>query len=161
MRYVRFFGAGVFGAILLFNLWGAMRLQPKRAFDSPYYNRLPDSLDPLIAFLDENGVTHIWTDVGIAPILMFKTQEKILAADYYDSYIAGGLIRFPDVLAEVEAAGNVVFVEPVSSQNPNPPIEQAFEAAGIDYEIRFILPELAVYIPTERIDPAVIASGLG
>lgn len=147
--------------VLALNLLGIFRLDPVIAFNSPYYDRLPTTLDPLIAYLDEQGINRVWTDVGIAHVLMFETGERIIAADYYDARIAGGLVRFPDALTAVESAQRVAFVVVVTPGQQNPPIQQALDAVGIPYSQARISPTLAVYIPTERIDPAQIAVGLG
>lgn len=143
------------------NLLGNLRLNAIKAFDSPYYNRLPDSLSPLIAYLDEQGISHVWTDVGIAQVLMFETNERIIAADYHDAYLAGGLIRFPDALAAVEAASKIAFVVPVLADQSDPPLQRALDAAGVHYTHVRVMPTLAVYVPDRPIDPAEIAQGLG
>jgi hypothetical protein len=140
---------------------GMLRLDPVVAFDSPYYNRLPTSLDPLIEALDAHGITHVWVDAGIGQVLVFQTRERIIAADYYDAYIAGGLVRFPDALAEVEAAPRAVFVVPIMAGQTDPPIRRALDAAGVDYTAIQVTPTLMLYIPKQRIDPATIAPGLG
>lgn len=143
------------------NLLGNLRLNAIKAFDSPYYSRLPDSLSPLIAYLDEQDISHVWTDVGIAQVLMFETNERIIAADYHDAYLAGGLIRFPDALAAVKAAPKIAFVVPVLPDQSDPPLQRALDAAGVRYTHVRVLPTLAVYVPDQPIDPAVIAPGLG
>jgi hypothetical protein len=166
MGRLRMRGSWLVGAVAVLlvlglNLWGAVCLDAVKAFDSPYYDRLPSSLVPLIAYLDEIGISHVWTDVGIAHILMFQTGERILAADYYDAYVAGGLVRFPDILAAVEAAPQVAFVIPVAPEEHAPQLERALDAAGVNYTHTHVTPTLAVYIPTQPIDPALVVSGLG
>lgn len=140
---------------------GMLRLDPVTAFDSPYYDRLPASLDPLIEALDAHNVTHVWVDAGIGQVLMFQTRERIIAADYYDARIAGGLVRFPDALEAVEAAPRAAFVVPVMAGQADPPLQRALNAAGVDYTAIRVIPTLMLYIPNERVDPSTVAQGLG
>lgn len=158
MRY-----AGVALALVTFglNLLSVSRLDPVKAFDSPYYDRLPESLEPLVAYLDAQGIAHVWTDAGIGHVLMFITGERIITADYYDTYLTEGFLRFPDALAKVEAAERTAFVVPVMPVQVAPPIERALDAAGVEYSVTDVLPTLRVYLPDEHLDPAVIAAGLG
>ena len=147
--------------VIMANLVHLAGVDVQRGFDSPYYNRLPRDLAPLVALLDEEQITHIWADNGIGHVLMFVTQERILAADYYDTYIAGGLLRFPDVLAAVEAAPRVALVVPILPGQLNPPLQQALDTAGVDYRLEHPLAELAVFIPAAPFDLARVAAGLG
>lgn len=158
-----FFAAAVMGFALLLclNLSGGLRADAQRGFDSPYYDRLPQTLDPLIAYLDANGFTHVWIDTGIAHLLLFHTGERILAADYYDAQIAGGLPRFPEVLATVEAADFAVYVVPILPGQTDFPLRRAFDAAGIAYRIDYPTPTLAVFVPDRRVHPSEVAAGLG
>ena len=121
----------------------------------------PANPHPLIETLDEHGITHVWTDAGIAHVLMFVSEERIVAADYYDAYLTEGYLRFPAALAVVEAADRTAFVVPVLPGQETPPIEGALDAAGVVYTVIDALPTLRVYIPDERLDPALIAAGLG
>jgi hypothetical protein len=157
----RLIGPALVLLIVGLNLLGNLRVDGVKAFDSPYYNRLPDSLTPLITYLEQQGIAHVWTDVGIGQVLMFDTNERIWAADYYDVYIARGPIRFPDALAAVKAAPRTAFVIPVRSDQTDPPLQRALDAAHIPYTYTRVIPTLAVYIPDRPIEPAVIASGLG
>jgi hypothetical protein len=154
-------GVALAGLVLALNLAGAARLDPLAAFNSPYYDRLPPTLDPLIDYLDAHDIRHVWTDAGLGQVLMFATGERILAADYYDSHMAGGVIRFPAALAAVERAERVAFVTPIYPGQPDPPLHRALDAAGVAYTVERVTPELAVYIPLRAIDPARVAAGMG
>lgn len=154
-------GATLAGLILALNLAGAARIDPARAFNSPYYDRLPPSLEPLIAYLDAEGVAHVWTDAGLGQVLMFITGERIVAADYYDSRMAGGVIRFPHALTAVERATRTAFITPIYAGQAHPPLQQALDAAGVNYTVERVTPELAVYIPAAPLDPVEVAAGLG
>jgi len=147
--------------VLILNLVGVTRIDPTPVFASPYYRYQPATLQPLIDLLDQRGIRHIWTDVGIAQVLMFETRERILAADYYDTYYAHGLVRFPDVVDAVAQADRVAYVELIQPGQTDTPIDRAFTAAGIDYERLTPTPQLLVIIPRARIDPARVLAGLG
>ncbi len=154
-------GAGVVALVVGLNVPSALRLDLMEAFDSPYYTRQPESLQPLIDYLDQHQITHVWVDAGIGQILMFVTNERIIAADPYDAYIAGGLLRFPDALATVAAAPESAFVVPIMPNQQDMPLKRAFDDAGIVYTFDYITPTLMIYIPAERVDPMRIAAGLG
>lgn len=143
------------------NLLGAMRADPVRVFASPYYTRQPATLEPLIAFLDAQDITAVWTDVGIAHVLMFETNERILAADWYDIYAAKGLLRFPEVPVKIAQAERVAFVETILPGQTGALIEQAFAASGVPYAVTRVTPDLLVIVPFAPIDPAMLGDGLG
>jgi hypothetical protein len=160
-RGVRFLASAPLILTLTLNLVGLTRIDPTPVFTSPYYRDQPAALQPLIDLLDARKIDHIWTDVGIAHVLMFETHERILAADYYDTYYANGPIRFPEVIASVARAERVAYVELIRPGQRDTHIERAFEAAGIAYERLTPTPELLVIIPDTRVDPATVLPGLG
>ncbi len=143
------------------NLLGVARIDPTPVFTSPYYRDQPATLQPLINLLDQRGIKTIWTDVGIAHVLMFETGERILAADYYDAYYARGLIRFPEVLDAVSRADQVAYVELIRPGQTDTPIDQAFKKAGVDYERLTPTPQILVIIPRKPVAPAQVLPGLG
>lgn len=147
--------------IIGLNLANLTAVDVRHAFDSPYYDRLPDDLSPLIMELEARNIRHVWTDNGIGNVLMFITNERVLAADYYDTYIAGGLQRFPDVLAAVESAAEVAYVVPLQPGQQNPPLQQALDAAGVSYTFQRVTPHLGVFIPAQELEPGQIVAGLG
>ncbi len=157
----RLLAASIILLVIGLNGLGTLRLDPVVAFNSPYYDRLPASLDPLIEALDEHGITHVWVDAGIGQVLMFQTRERIIAADYYDAYLAGGLVRFPDALAAVEASPRAAFVVPVMAGQVDPPIRRALDAADVTYTVIRVTPTLMLYIPDRQVDPSMVAPGLG
>jgi len=159
--FARLAAAAVLTSVISLNLLGSLRTDPVTGFASPYYTRQPETLDPLIALLDEEGIRHVWTDVGIAHVLMFETGERILAADWYDIYGARGLVRFPEVPQRIYEAEHVAFVEVVLPDQRFTRFEQAFRDAGIPYRCVRVTPDLLVIIPRERIDPALVGDGLG
>ncbi|HVO68458.1 MAG TPA: hypothetical protein VMT24_00345, partial [Aggregatilineaceae bacterium] len=160
-RWLRVPAAAILTSVVALNLLGAARSLPTQVFTSPYYTRQPATLQPLIRFLDEQGIRHVWTDVGIAHVLMFETHERILAADWYDIYGAKGLVRFPDVPLKIKAARRVAFVEVILPGQTNTRFEQAFRASGIPHTDTHVAPDLLVIIPLAPLDPAVVGDGLG
>lgn len=159
--WTRFMAAGITTSVVALNLLGTLRANTDQAFTSPYYTRQPATLDPLIAFLDDHAIAHVWTDVGIAHVLMFETQERILAADWYDIYGAQGILRFPDVPIQIAQAERVAYIEVIRAGQHDTQAEQAFRAAGVPHTVYRVPPELLVIIPHEPLDPAVVADGLG
>jgi hypothetical protein len=157
----RLLAAAVLTSVVGLNLLGSSRLDLVKGFASPYYTRQPVTLEPLIEFLDRENIRHVWTDVGIAHVLMFATHERVLAADWYDIYGAKGLVRFPDVPLRIYAARRVAFVEVVLPEQHETRFEQAFRQAGIAYRSARVTPDLLVIIPQTPIDPALVADGLG
>ena len=132
-----------------------------RGWTSPYYTRQPATLDPLIEYLDAQGIRHVWTDVGIAHVLMFETQERILAADWYDIYGAKGIVRFPEVPLAIAAGDRVAFVEVILPGQTDTPFEQAFESLGMPFITARPSPDVLVIIPEQPVDPALLGDGIG
>lgn len=147
--------------VLSINVLSALRIDVRRAFDSPYYDRLPDDLTPLIDFLEKRDVHEAWVDGGIGHVIMFLTQEGIRTEDYHSVFLSGGLIRLPEVLEAVQSANPTVFITPIYSGQQNPPLQQVLDSANIDYEMTRVTSTLIVYIIPENIDPMRVASGLG
>jgi hypothetical protein len=160
-RWLRVPAAALLTSVITLNLLGVARIDPVRVFVSPYYTRQPATLEPLIDFLDQQGIRHVWTDVGVAHVLMFETQERILAADWYDIYGAKGLVRFPEVPEKINQAGRVAFVEVILPGQENTPFERAFRASGVPHITARVSPDLLVIIPLQPVDPAVLGDGLG
>lgn len=154
-------GACLLTLTLTINLWGNVTIDPVRAFDSPYYTRLPVSLAPLIDYLNQNGVQHVWTEVGLGHVLMFETEKRILIGDFYDKEIADGLVRFPEAYTAVEDAERVAFVTVIQPNQDPLPLQNVFEALEIPYLLERVTPDLAVYIPLDPINPATVSGGLG
>lgn len=146
-------------AVIILNLFTVSQINTSLAFDSPYYNRQPDNLQPLIELLREEGITHVWTDVGIGRPLMFETDRQILAADYYDQ-INGGLARFPEEDAAVNASQRTAYVVPIIPGQTDTPLNRALDAHDITYAVHY-LGTLAAYIPEELVHPSQVEEGLG
>ena len=97
--WLRWSGATLVTLILTLNLLAMWTVNPVRLFDSPYYDRLPADLTPLIDYLEAQAIHYVWTDVGIAHPLIFYTSERIIAADYWDAEIAGGAGAISQIFA--------------------------------------------------------------
>jgi hypothetical protein len=160
-RRLRFLAAAILTSVIGLNLLGAARVDPIPAYTSPYYTRQPATLQPLIHFLDEQNIRHVWTDVGIAHVLMFETRERIMAADWYDIYGAKGIVRFPDVPLKIAQAERVAYVEVILPGETNTRFEEAFRAAGVPYTLTYVDPNLLVIVPLAPLDPSVVGDGLG
>ncbi|MBI5957470.1 MAG: hypothetical protein HY866_01955, partial [Chloroflexi bacterium] len=160
-RGFQWIGAALVTSVIGLNLLATVRVDPVPAFTSPYYVRQPATLEPLVAFLDQQDIRHVWTDVGIAHVLMFETDERILAADWYDIYGAKGLVRFPDVPLKIKQAERVAFVEVILPDQQHTRFQEAFRASGVPYAIVTIEPNLLVIIPSAPLDPALVGDGLG
>jgi len=160
-RFRKQIGAIFFVSILTVNTIGTLTMDPLRGFDSPYYDRLPEDLSPLISFLEARNINHAWVDGGIGHVLMFLTEEAILTEDYHSVFLAGGLLRQPQVLGKIQSANPTVFITPIYDGQQNPPLQQALDNIGIVYEMIRVAPTIAVYIIEDVFDPMQVASGLG
>jgi len=152
---------GLFALVLAINAIGTLSMNPLRAFDSPYYDRLPRDLTPLIDFLDERDIGHVWVDGGIGHVLMFLTEKRILTEDYHSVFLSGGLLRQPEVLEQIQSAQPTIFITPIYAGQDNPPLQQALDDTGVDYEMVRVIPTIAIYIIEDTFDPMQIAGGLG
>jgi|GEM_PF-1178212 len=151
----------LFISILGMNSISALTINHERAFDSPYYDRLPRDLTPLIHFLDARDIHYAWVDGGIGHVLMFLTEERVLTEDYRSVFLAGGLLRQPDNLNKIQSASPTVFITPIVEGQQHPPLQQALDNTTIPYEMIRVTETLAVYIIDANIDPMQIADGLG
>ena len=121
----------------------------------------PEDLSPLISFLEARNISHAWVDGGIGHVLMFLTEEAVLTEDYHSVFLAGGLLRQPAVLEEIQSANPTVFITPIYSGQQNPPLQQVLDNTSVVYEMVRITPTIAVYIIEDVFDPMQVAGGLG
>lgn len=155
----RSIGFGLVLGVVALNIFTGVQINATRAFDSPYYNRQPDNLQPLIRVLNDAGITRVWTDAGIGRPLMFDTDRAILASDYYDR-VNGGVARFPREDEVVDASSHTAYVVPIIPGQTDTPLRRALDAAEFAYTMHH-LDSLAIYIPDERVQPESIEAGLG
>lgn len=161
IKLLRLAFAAIAASAIALNLLGLARIHPEQVFVSPYYTRQPATLQPLIAALDRHNIRYVWTDVGVAHVLMFETEERILAADWYDIYGAKGIVRFPEVPTAISAAPHVAFVEVILPGQIMPPIEQAFATLEIPVIVARPTPDMILIIPQRPVDPAALGDSLG
>ncbi len=155
----RWLSAGAVTAVITLNIFVAAQINASSAFDSPYYNRQPDDLDPVIELLLAENITHVWTDIELGRPLMFYTDRRILAADYLDQ-LEGGLARFPREDAAVRDSRDIAYVVPIIPGQTDTPLSRALDAEGAAYEVHY-LDSIAVYIPVTYVPPARVRDGLG
>ena len=151
----------MFVSILGINSIGALSINHERAFDSPYYDRLPRDLNPLLDFLDAREIQYAWVDGGIGHVLMFLTEERILTEDYRSVFLADGLLRKPENLSKIQSASPTVFITPIYAGQQHPSLQQALDNTTIPYEMVRVTPTLVIYIIDAPFDPLQIAGGLG
>ena len=89
---------------LAVNLAGVAGDRSGRAFQSPYWDRLPADNAPLLAALRDEGVDYVWMNHWAGQPLMFDARaagQDLIAYDWYDVQ-AGGIDRFPEYRPLVE-----------------------------------------------------------
>jgi 4-amino-4-deoxy-L-arabinose transferase-like glycosyltransferase len=133
------------------------RTDAPQVFQSPYYRHLPAQSAGLIVALDELGVREVWMDHWAGKPLMFDSQGRIVAADWYDLRIGMAIDRHSEASDRVFAAANPAFV--FVTTEPRIPLEETLEARGISYTARRV-DGYVVILPAERIDPATVVEDL-
>jgi hypothetical protein len=141
-----------------FNPWG---VDATGRYVLMLHSVLPIGVAVLAGMLLRKRVVQVMGVLLIAAVLGANLLGRILAADYYDTYLADGFLRFPDALAAVEAAERAAFVVPVLPNQQELPIQRALDAAGVVYNAVDVLPTLRVYVPETYLNPNRIAAGLG
>lgn len=134
------------------------RSAPDQIFQSPYYRHLPSDLRPLILTLDELGITDVWVEHWIGTPLMFDTDERIAAADYYDVWVAGGIGRLYDTNIRVFHAERPAFV--FRTSQPSVTLERTLQERGIAYIARSVDGFRIVWPTDETVDPASVVDDL-
>jgi hypothetical protein len=157
-RVSRGLGLACLSGVMLVSVVGIWSAPAEQVFQSPYYNRAPASFERVIAALHEAGVSHVWTDVGLAHPLMFQAGGRVLAADYLDR-IHGGVQRFPAATRAVEEAARTAYLVPVLP-GVEGPLERELQRVDPAYQKREI-GGLALFLPTRRVTPEEVQAGLG
>jgi hypothetical protein len=140
-------------AVLCGSLINYAATDAQQVFQSPYYRHLPPSSEGLIATLDELGVEEVWMDHWAGKPLMFDTQGRIAAADWYDLRVGMAIDRHGEASERVFAAENPAFV--FVTDEPRVALEETLEARGIAYTARRV-DGYVVILPAERVDPASV-----
>lgn len=103
-RYSRPLAAAAFAIVILSTAVGYVRTEPTDLWQSPYWRYLPSSNNELIAVLDDLEVDTVWMNQWAGKPLIFDTNERISAADYWDLRIGGGIDRLFEHSNRVRAA---------------------------------------------------------
>ncbi len=149
-------------ALLAGNLLAHVQADKTAVFQSPYYPwpRIPASHAPVMAYLNSQGVQAVWANHWAGHPLMFASQERIIAADYYDVAVAGGIDRFPVYTRQVRQAQRTAFLIIAKPGEPVPRLEQDLIGLGVTFD-KQVLPPYVVYVPTSRrVDPSEVVAGL-
>lgn len=131
---------------------------PTKVWQSAYWAQLPPSSTALIAALDDLGVDAVWMNHWAGTPLMFDTQERIAAADYYDLAVGNGIDRLPAASQRVNAAPLPAFV--FVTDTDDVPLEAWLQEHGIAYDKR-VVPHYVVIHPHQHVDPAEVVDLLG
>jgi 4-amino-4-deoxy-L-arabinose transferase-like glycosyltransferase len=137
---------------------GYARSSPTDPWQSPYWRKLPASNADLIATLDQMGVTAVWMNHWAGSALIFDTQERISASDYYDLRVGHAIDRLGSHSRRVEAAELPAFV--FVTDNGRVTLEDWLTSNGIPFEKR-ALPHYVVIHPLQHVDPARVVDYLG
>lgn len=157
-QWVRGLGWALGALILAVSLAGYVTAPPEQVWQSAYWRHLPPSSTELVAALDDLGVDAVWMNHWAGKPLMFDTEERIAAADYYDLAVGHGIDRLPSATARVHASPRPAYV--FTTDQTDLPIEDWLDARGIDYDKR-VVPGYVVIHPHERVEPAEVVDFLG
>ena len=98
--------------------------------------RFPSEHADLITYLEQRHITYVWADHWIGNVTMYLTQERIVAADYYDVAVFRSRDRFPEAMAAVTAADRPSFI--YRDTHATPWMATAMTRLGVQYtEARF------------------------
>ncbi|MDI3340823.1 MAG: glycosyltransferase family 39 protein [Sphaerobacter sp.] len=147
---VRWAGWGLAALVVAVWLAGYATAPAEQVWQSAYWRHLPPSSTALVATLDELGVDAVWMNHWAGKPLMFDTQERIAAADYYDLEVGRGIDRLPNATARVRAAASPAYVFVTSDADL--PIEDWLRQRGIAYDKR-IVPGYVAIRPHQRVAP--------
>jgi hypothetical protein len=142
------------------NLVGVMSIDPLRAFQSPYWDRLPVDSGPLLAVLRQEGVQYVWMNHWAAQPVMFDARasdQALIAYDWYDVQ-AGGIDRFPEYRALVEQAARPAFV--LITDEREPELERTLRQMGVSFVERQALPYVVVIPVSRTVHPSEVTSAL-
>ncbi|MCL4543237.1 MAG: glycosyltransferase family 39 protein [Chloroflexi bacterium] len=132
---------------------------PRLVFQSPYWSNLPLDNRPLVQWLEKSGITEVWMNHWAGDVVMYLSDERIKAADYYDIVVGHGIDRFPSVFVDVSRSAHTAFVV-IAPGDPHPPLEAILRARGVPFDQRVIGP-YHIFAPTAgRVDPQRVVTGL-
>ncbi|HEU0025813.1 MAG TPA: hypothetical protein VFQ25_01745 [Ktedonobacterales bacterium] len=93
--------------------------------------RFPAEHADLITYLEQRHITHVWADHWVGNVTMYLTQERIVAADYYDVMVFHSRDRFPEAMAGVAQADRPSFI--VRDARGTPWAATAMTRLGVQY----------------------------
>ncbi len=83
-----------------------------QAMESPYSQGLtfPAEHASLISYLEQRHITYAWADHWVGNVVIFLTDGRIVAADYYNIVVFKDRDRFPGAMAAVARADRPSFI---------------------------------------------------
>ncbi|HEX9036425.1 MAG TPA: hypothetical protein VF808_05490 [Ktedonobacterales bacterium] len=80
--------------------------------------RFPTAQPDLIPYLEQRHITAVWADHWIGNVIYYLTDQRIVAADYYDVTIFKSRDRFPEAQSAVTRADRPTFIFRDDSATP-------------------------------------------
>ncbi len=145
---------------LTVNLVGIASIDPRAAFQSPYWDKLPADNAPLLAALRSEGIQSVWMNHWAGQPALFDARaagQTLIAYDWYDVQ-AGGIDRFPEYLPLVEQAPRPAFV--LVTDEAEPELERALRQMGVMFVERRTPPYVIVIPTSRRVSPAEVTGAL-
>lgn len=111
--------------------------EPGFTFQSPYCIDAPASVDPLIAYMQQEHMRYAWADSFIAYSIVFKTHGDIIVDDPRPPFVHSVYTtRFPaniEAISRADRPGLIVFVRP---DDPHPKLLQILDAEHVIYRVK-------------------------
>jgi hypothetical protein len=138
---------------------GYASTDPVQAFQSPYWNKLPPQSSALENSLIAQGIDRVWMNHWAGFPLMLNTQGRVIATDYYDVVVGGGINRFPEHFGAMEEADRTAYV--LVTNNPSPPLLDELQELGVEYRADRFGPYLLVQPLSRLVKPWEVVDSLG
>jgi len=145
---------------LAINLLAVSGIEPLQAFQSPYWDKLPASNEPLLATLRGAGVEAVWLNHWAATPVMFDARARgqpLIAYDWYDVQ-AGGIDRFPEYRPLVEQAARPAFV--LVTDESEPALLPRLRDLGVSFDVYRVAPYVVVIPTSRRVHPSEVTGEL-
>jgi hypothetical protein len=131
-----------------------------KAFQSPYWGKLPVDPAPLLSVLRDEDVQYVWMNHWAGQPAMFDARARnqtLIAYDWYDVQ-AGGIDRFPEYLPLVEQAARPAFV--LVTDEVEPELERSLRLIGVSFVERRVAPYVLVIPISRKVHPSEITGAL-
>jgi hypothetical protein len=151
---------GLAGAALAANLYACVAADAVRAFQSPYWAKLPVDNGPLLATLEAEGIAHVWMNHWAAFPVMLDARlagRPLIAYDWYDVEV-GGIDRFPEYRPLVEQAERAAFV--LVTDEPEPELAHRLRELGVAYRFHRVPPYVVVLPVSRAVHPSEVGASL-